>query len=74
MTARHNSGGLAGVTCNVMSCTNVCVLKNKNSVHNFCDKLLERKFLGIGDESVIKMEHKEVHWFIAVFRCWLWFW
>jgi len=50
------------------------VLKNKNSVHNFCDKLLERKFLGIGDESIIKMEHKEVHWFIAVFRCWLWFW
>jgi len=25
VTARHNSGGLAGVTCNVMSCTNVCV-------------------------------------------------
>jgi len=31
--------------------------------------------LGIeGDESIIKMEHKEVHWFIAVFRCWPWFW
>jgi hypothetical protein len=55
VTARHKSGGLAGVTSNVMPCTNVCVLKNKNSIHNFCDKLLERKFWGIeGDESLLR--------------------